>query len=637
MNFEDYLLQGKILDALRYRVGVLQRTADKERSNCDAARLVSLGAIAISLPFVAPLPGVGVMAGIAGFSYLGSVWRDFQTSGKLCLLPGSRIGAGDILSIFGLAGEEVSPREQQLIKVMDFLPYEQRIEYAVLVDDEPAIADLLKRLPAQDRLAGYAYMVRRMALGDVKALDLVEVKAAISAEPAEPSDSVPPTQPQPSGAALPATEDNTTQTEAPELEEIPARGRSAVNLALNPEINVHNHLGRYGRGSAAPKTASPAQAYRQIEAPNLNIYPDVKERMKALLKAMAQSGCPLGTLLNQPFCWFWGNSQSGKTTLATMLAIARMGMGHNISYFSTDSDVAPLHWAQMEDSPEGYSFALDDVARRISKAPKGSLKGEGWVFDEMFAAYGTYELELNPLLNAALMKLAKTCGTLIGISQVDTSGAHGLKNIDASWRSERVSIQAIHEEDELGDRSPTGRYIVTRGDESFEWSIPEWMLTELNEWGHPDPVVWLLNRFPELCKAQPNASPERQPEPVAVRPLADISERSDEPNQFVFNADDSDLEALEALFNDVINEPEPITQAATKTRSNELLTEASAIHEYALKQSDEWVKVRDIQRANLTPLKGYLAEQIKELFLLLEEKGKGVVEGDDAKMYKPFK
>ncbi|MBD1871832.1 hypothetical protein H6F95_31915 [Cyanobacteria bacterium FACHB-471] len=612
MNFEDYLLQGKILDALRYRVQVLQRTAEKERSNCDAARLVSLGAIAISLPFVAPLPGVGVMAGIAGFSYLGTVWRDFQTSGKLCLLPGSRIGAGDILSLFGLAGEEVSPREQQLMKVMDFLPYEQRIEYAVLVDDEPAIADLLKRLPAQDRLEGYAYMVRRMALGDVKALDLVEVKAAIAAEAAEPSDLVPSTQLQPPSAALPASTAGSTSVEVDALD------RPAVNLSLNPEINVHNHLGRYG---STPKTASPAQAYRQTEAPNLNIYPDVKERMKALLKAMAQSGCPLGTLLNQPFCWFWGNSQSGKTTLATLLAIARMGMGHRIRYFSTDSDIAPLNWIDVGDSPEAYSYALDDVARCVSKAAKGSLKGEGWVFDEMFAAYGTYELELNPLLNAALMKLAKTCGTLIGISQVDTSGAHGLKNIDASWRSERVSIQAIHEEDELGDRSPTGRYIVTRGDESFEWSIPEWMLTELNEWGHPDPVVWFLKYFPELCKGQSTTQPAQHSEPVAVR--------SSKAEEFAFNADGSDLEALEALFNDVVAEPE--------SESNDLPDEAIAIHEYALKQADEWVKVRDIQRAGLSALKGYGVEQIRGFILLLEKHHKGDADDDSPTAYKPVR
>jgi hypothetical protein len=251
----------------------------------------------------------------------------------------------------------------------------------------------------------------------------------------------------------------------------------------------------------------------------------------------------------------------------------------------------------------------------------------------MFAAYGTYELELNPLLNAALMKLAKTCGTLIGISQVDTSGAHGLKNIDASWRSERVSIQAIHEEDELGDRSPTSRYIVTRGDESFEWSIPEWMLTELNEWGHPDPVVWLLNRFPELCKGQSNTQLTQHLEAV----VASMDEPEDSADGFSFNASGTDLETLEKLFNDVIGEPEPITRTATRTKSNELPGEAIAIHEYALKQADEWVKVRDIQRASLAALKGCSVERIRELILLLEKHYKGDADDDNPTAYKPFR
>lgn len=627
MNFEDYLLQGKILDALRYRVQVLQRNADNERSNCDAARLVSLGAIAISLPFVAPLPGVGVMAGIAGFSYLGSVWRDFQTSGKLCLLPGSRVGAGDILSIFGLAGgEEISPREQQLMKVMDFLPYEQRIEYAVLVDDEPAIADLLKRLPAQDRLAGYAYMVRRMALGDVKALDLVEVRAAIAAEASEQNDSVPSTQLQPPSASLPAVEDVTTQPETSD--------RPAVNLALNPEINVHNHLGRYAN---AQKAASPGQAYRQIEAPDLSLYAEPDERMKALLKSMAQSGFPLGKLLNQPFVWAWGRSQSGKTTIALLLALARAALGHKVGYFTTDDDYPrQVNWARVEDSPEGYAVALDEVRDTIAQSPKGSLAGCSWLFDEMFAAAAEYDIKIQPLLKIVLMKGAKSKGCVIGISQADTSKAHGLSGIDEAWRVERVSVEAIHEEDELGQRSPTGRYLVSKGNEegTEEWTLPEWMLTELNQWGSPDPVVWLLNRFPELCKGQSNISPARQPEPVTVRPLAGISERSNEP---AFNADGSDLEALEKLFDDVIGEPEPITQTATRNRASELPEGAIAIHEYALKQADEWVKVRAIQQATLPALKGHGVQQIREFILMLEKHHKGDADDDNPTAYKPFR
>ncbi|MBD1995124.1 hypothetical protein H6G00_00580 [Leptolyngbya sp. FACHB-541] len=556
MNFEDYLLQGKILDALRYRVGVLQRTAEKERSNCDGARLVSLGAIAISLPFVAPLPGVGVMAGIAGFSYLGTVWRDFQTSGKLCLLPGSRIGAGDILSLFGLAGEEVSPREQQLMRVMDFLPYEQRVEYAVLVDDEPAIADLLKRLPAQDRLAGYAYMVRRMALGDVKALDLVEVKAAIAAEPAEPTGSAPPTQLQPPSAVLPAV----GADKEGDLH--------SVNLALNPEINVHNHLGRY---TNPQKAASPGQAYRQIEAPDLSLYSDVGKRMEALLKSMAQSGFPLGKLLNQPFVWAWGRSQSGKTTIALLLALARAALGHRVSYFTTDDDYPrQVNWSRVEDSPEGYAVALDEVRDTIAQSPKGSLAGHSWLFDEMFAAAAEYDIKIQPLLKIVLMKGAKSKGCVIGISQADTSKAHGLSGIDEAWRVERVSVEAIHEEDELGQRSPTGRYLVSKGNEegTEEWTLPEWMLTELNQWGSPDPVVWLLNRFPELCKGQSGTQPTQHLEAVVAR----LDEPEDSADGFSFNASGTDLETLEKLFEEVICEPEPITQTTTETDEQILIT-----------------------------------------------------------------
>ncbi|MBD1995073.1 hypothetical protein H6G00_00320 [Leptolyngbya sp. FACHB-541] len=577
-QFAQLLQSGRILDALEYRSEILEEIAADERNNCTAAKLMSIGAIAGSIPLLAvAVPGVPLVAGLAGFLYAKTVWDDWQNSKKLCLFPGSRAGLGDLMAVFGMAAEKMEGSEaDHEDEIIDFLNLQQACEYRLLGHFEPQLADLLQKLPPQDRVSGYRYILRRAGKqGTIPSIQ--DVRAAIAAEP---SDSVPPTQLQPPGAALPAVEAD----KEGDLEEIPARGRPAVNLALNPEINVHNHLGRYG--SAAPKTASPAQAYRQTEAPDLTIYPDVRERMKSLLKAMAQSGCPLGTLLNQPFCWFWGNSQSGKTTLATLLAIARMGMGHEIGYFSTDSDVAPLHWARMEDSPEGYSFALDDVARRISKAPKGSLKGEGWVFDEMFAAYGTYELELNPLLNAALMKLAKTCGTLIGISQVDTSGAHGLKNIDASWRSERVSIQAIHEEDELGDRSPTGRYIVTRGDESFEWSIPEWMLTELNEWGHPDPVVWLLNWFPELCKGQICTQSAQHLEAVVAR----LDEPEHSADGFSFNASGTDLETLEKLFNDVIDEPEPITQTATRT------DEQTLIAWFKEHPSQAWTKRELIQR-----------------------------------------
>jgi hypothetical protein len=139
------------------------------------------------------------------------------------------------------------------------------------------------------------------------------------------------------------------------------------------------------------------------------------------------------------------------------------------------------------------------VTDTINTATKGSLAGYGWVFDEMLASGNQYGMDLTPLLTAVLMKGAKTRGCLIGISQADTSSAHGLKGIDAAWRGERIDVLAVDATDDMGDRSPSGRYIVTQAGEAEEWAIPEWMLTELNRYGVPCPVVWMLSRFPELA------------------------------------------------------------------------------------------------------------------------------------------
>jgi hypothetical protein len=99
--------------------------------------------------------------------------------------------------------------------------------------------------------------------------------------------------------------------------------------------------------------------------------------------------------------------------------------------------------------------------------------------------------------------------------------------------------------------------------------------------------------------------------------------------QFSFNANECDLEALLSVFSEDINE--------SQNESNDLPDEAIAIHEYALKQPDEWVKVRDIQRASLSALKGCGVEQIRELILLLEKHHKGDADDDNPTAYKPFK
>ena len=63
----------------------------------------------------------------------------------------------------------------------------------------------------------------------------------------------------------------------------------------------------------------------------------------------------------------------------------------------------------------------------------------------------------------------------------------------------RVLIALVRAEDDMGEPHPTGEYLVTfPGEATQKWTVPSWMLTDLNQFGQPDPVLWVLNRIPEL-------------------------------------------------------------------------------------------------------------------------------------------
>ncbi|MBE9178633.1 ATP-binding protein [Oculatella sp. LEGE 06141] len=230
--------------------------------------------------------------------------------------------------------------------------------------------------------------------------------------------------------------------------------------------------------------------------------PDPRARMVDLLTVLGRDGFPLGSLIHHPFVWFYGASQSGKTTAALMLAIARLALDHQVGYFSTDDDYPKrIAWSEVASNFRAYSQGVDRMTRAIESASKHSLKHQSVIFDEMLAAASQYEIDLQKLLTAVLMKGPKSGIGFIGISQNDTSGAHGLKGMDATWRSGRVGIFAVHTEDEMGERSPTGKYLIDRNGREDRWELPSWILTETNEYGHPDPVVWMLTRFPELTSS----------------------------------------------------------------------------------------------------------------------------------------
>lgn len=492
-SFDGLLQEGSAVEAIEFRLTCLESNAGEYRVDVDFAKGSAIVLSAVSLPLsLTPIGVVGAFVGVVGYAY--SLWADAARTKKIYPLPGIRKTVGELFSnaVNHGNGED---GEDLISSTTAYLDRNDAFEYEVLIDHGEKIATLLNSIPANYRPFAYRYLFRKVkSSGYLPATaDLSNQIALLQAQKQEvPPPELPPTSPQSTGG-------NDSIDVVPVGGENPfeyADKERSVSVSLNPEINVHNHLERTNQ---APKNVSPPQSDRRVSPPDLSLYPDVRDRMQILLKAMSESGFPLGTLLNHSFVWCWGRSQSGKTTIALLLAIARMAMGHKISYFSTDTDYpTTLNWMRIEDTPEGYAIALDDVRKKILDADKAQLKGVGCIFDEILEAYTEHEIEIQPLLKSVLMRGAKVGAGVIGISQADTSTAHGLKGIDSAWRDERLSIHAIHEENKTGERFPTGRYEVDRDGATEQWFLPEWMLGELNEYGQPDPVIWLIKFFPEL-------------------------------------------------------------------------------------------------------------------------------------------
>jgi hypothetical protein len=306
----------------------------------------------------------------------------------------------------------------------------------------------------------------------------------------------------------------------------------------------------------------------------------------------------------------------------------RIAMGQRIEYASADK-VAPLPWSSCAIGPMPYADKLESSSAKLLTADEDELIGWGVVFDEMLRAHKHYDLDLNDFLHSILAKGSKVGATVIGISQVDTSSAHGFTGADAQWREERVLVQAIHSKDAKGRRSPTGRYRVTDDGETVEWTLPEWMLTDLNSRGNPCPVQWMLNRFPEL-QARPQVP---TPSPATAAPawalagqaLSDPLSRSTDsalsddrrakrPTESTETLDSAYSVATDSALTQCLNsvgsqcpdEPYSVPDPATES-----------IIRWLEKRGDDGATVGDVVAARLGPLKTMQAQDIRECLDLL--------------------
>lgn len=281
---------------------------------------------------------------------------------------------------------------------------------------------------------------------------------------------------------------------APALPE--SEGWQRANALLSGAVDVEaDTIGPAESFASEPEPVIPDAPCLQEGEPELT--GSVKNRVAMLIAAMASQGFPIQRLIKHPLLWFFGQSQSGKSTIANLVNCLRLGLGYRVSYATLDDDIQPLRWDSLVKDEAGYRDLLETLTELLKDAGKGSLDADCWTIDEFYQASQT--MDLNPLIGQILAKGAKTKGKVSIISQLDTLEAHGLKGTRHAIDNARVLIAPVRAEDDMGEPHPTGEYLVTfPGEQTQKWTVPSWMLSDLNQFGQPDPVLWVLNRIPEL-------------------------------------------------------------------------------------------------------------------------------------------
>ena len=560
-SFSALLTRGQIADAFEQRIADLEQEAHEFRLDVESGKLLSaaLGVVGLALsanPLIAVLGGFGI------FGYVWMVLEDYRKTKKLLPIPCMRKG---LFELFSAAGEYTDTRQLQpddpTDDVSSCLPPAQATEYQLLSLAGDRLVPFLKQVPADRRFNAYRYCLRQVAIRH--ALPTLEEAIAASDAPALPVVEGDGVEPLAGGESLPVLPaDTTLQPEAPTV----LQGDGASDAA-----------------GGAPDLSSGT----------------LEERIERVMDALERDGFPVVQLIDEPFLWSYGESQSGKTTIINLVNACRLGLGFKVSYASTDNDFPPLKWDILSIGEAKYKDYLGTVVELASEAKKGQLEGTAFTLDEIFQVAQILDLDLAPLMTAAIAKANKSRACYSFITQNDTLTGLKLEGVRDAFENMRVFITAhAVRPQKRGRPHPSGSYTIQFPKRPPEtWTLPGWILTDTNGYGEPDPVQWLLNRIPELGMGQPAAV---QPPPVVGLSQAEVTEPPGQTQQ--------QLENLLALEFDINPPParEPEPGAVT------LSLQQKAIVDYCQKRG-EGLKPRDISRASLAALKNVSTDEIRVL------------------------
>lgn len=368
--------------------------------------------------------------------------------------------------------------------------------------------------------------------------------------------------------------------------------------SLMPSTNVYDAI------AAASEPTKPAKI-KPATCPAAALPPAKPEApdILAVLERMAEDGCPLGLLLNNPVVVFYGPSQSGKSTLAHVLMIARLAYGTPVTYVSHHKDHPPI--AAPKVGKGGEWGAIRKVFHALKKSvDEGdeTRTATAHHIDEISELMGDPDTPediqemFQSLVKKHLYKGAKVKSQIALMAQVGTVTALKLDGLKDALNTSVTLVEALPNiNPATGDRSPSGSYAVQLPKGRVQtWHIPKWM--------GRDPVGWMLDQYPHLRETASTPPPETERSPRAPEPADPRAQ----------------LEALMRLSVESPVEDFYHRQPTTLTEAEE------AILAYCRKR--DGASARQIQQAKLGALKDWSADAIRDALLGLERADLGTLE-----------
>ena len=272
-----------------------------------------------------------------------------------------------------------------------------------------------------------------------------------------------------------------------------------------------------------------ATALAQFRAPRLDelLKLPIQQRAEKMLAELALSGCDLKPYIHDKVIIATGTQRSGKSTIVVIIGILEAALlGKELRYVTSDGDIYPVAFSGVANGGKYYSMA----AREIEQTQLGQASKIVWMFDEVTKQDTETKAQLWEQL---LTGFVKTGASARLITHGTTMKAIGFPaGMAEQVKTEAVIIKAQRYSDLVGRSSaaslpnggqyPSGNYRRQElsGDalkdvDEEQLQLPDWLLFDKNEQGHPCYVRSLLKYFPELdSRVSRIAPPELYAEPI---------------------------------------------------------------------------------------------------------------------------